>query len=677
MKNIFESFTLEIKMILKSKLTWVLLIAYDIYISIVPWVSMSESIGGSLTRNALAVEAGMFLFLVLGFNMVKEEEKYLCEELFYSMKGGKVPKICGKILTILVSAAVVSTLTTLTYYAFFIAYEVPLVFYIKGALYIVLYYTLPFMITGILGMIIGQHAKGKGAYILLLFTWLLLGLGNIVLFYPVLHFVKDGFDRAADVATFLNLAQNSPSIPFNNVYGLPMELTWWYKRLLFLWVVLHAFIGLTLAKSNRRNIKRILFTAASCILISVPLTLLYLKPAQVLYFGDEKYSTRDYDLKYYFSKHSDTAAKDDNFQVEKYDIDLKCYRVITVDLDMVIKSHEDLETLSFTLYRDLKVSNVEANGEKLRFTQIGDSLRVELATILKANSKLNLTFHYQGKTSPYFFANEQAVMLPAYYAWLPREGTFQLMDGESGYCSKPFKEASYTLRYAGPMPLYTNLASKGKNLWEGSAKDGITLAASAFLKHETYEGMEIVYSQELFRDKDSIFKNLKLEKEIRRRIGEDLNISTSSEAFRMVFLLPPPSSGNVAISSHEFLDHMIIESYAVYKNPDAALMAVSNFKSITGSDKPDYCVNNEITPDVIASGYQYWYALRYEPQLINRCWLSGRLDPRQNYFEAVKAMKRLIEENRDNKEFLEEFFNKGIQYAKEKDLEAFKVLVGL
>lgn len=672
MKKILECVRLEILMMLKSKLTIIYIIGFLAYNYLGLYYN-NENIGYTLTRSAFVIEAGLFLFLILGFNTIQREEKYSCDEVFSSISYGKVSKAISKILSIIFSSIVINALVFTTYCIFYMPYKLPAVFYMQGIAYITLYYIIPFIITGCIGMIIGLMVKGKLAYLLLIFSWVLVGATNIVIFLPIIRITRTKFDFTS-VANFFNLAQTDGSAPFHVIYGLPLELTRWFQKGMVLSLLMTALILIILLKSSRGGAKEYILSTIIGGIIITSFFILYLKPSQVIYTNEEEKSVMKYDWMYYSQHQKQLVPVENNFIIESYDIDLNIKGTMNVDVDVEFKALASIDKLTFSLYRDLKVSNASIDNKNLEYKQEGDALTIFLPANIEETKSSRIHISYSGTTSPMFFANEQAVMLPAYYAWLPREGDFQLMDPLTGHSPNTPHEAKYKLSYKGKEPLYTNLTYKGHNTWEGTVPHGITLLASDNILSKNIDNFTIYYPAAFFKQENEISKLYRKINEVNNNVNKDFQIVPNNSEAKSIFILTQP---NIMYPIHPetylFGDHIIQETTYWNFNYNPTYAATKRALTILKISNMENAMENKAYKP-IADAYQYWYALRFEPEEVQKCLLS-KTNINSSRSDLDKSLKKFIEDNKDKPETMINFFYSASEVLKTGDEEGFKKLL--
>lgn len=153
---------------------------------------------------------------------------------------------------------------------------------------------------------------------------------------------------------------------------------------------------------------------------------------------------------------------------------------------------------AFTLYSDLVVDEVWVDKEKADFQRSHDGLMVHFPNTKKAGDQVVFTFQYHGYSLPNYPANETTVQLNRSFPWIPWPGIKTATRYVSNYdLSEDFfigdwqrgDEVEYTLRYQGPINLYTNLKGQGNNVYQGVSSSGVSLYSGMI--HYRYRDVDV------------------------------------------------------------------------------------------------------------------------------------------------------------------------------------------
>lgn len=653
MRRIGECLIVELKLLYRKRLMWICIPLFLLYALLLPITTSSIDSMYTFYLNTYLLMAGMLFTMLLGYNLINNEDKHSCEELFSSIPQGKKYKVYGKLSAILLIILLLNLLILFINFMFYIFYGTPLVFYIEGFKFMLLYFVLSCAITGILGMIIGILIKKRAAYFLILVFWLLFGPSRDIVYFPIFRILKIQCKNFL-LADFLNLMPiDAGSIP-PLFYGYPLELTRWYHKGMLLFTLLLLLSLLVIIKSYKVSLSK-LSVPIVMLLGAVICTMLYFQPSQILYLSKEYNSQKVYDPNYYRStKYEAAEAK---FLVSTYNIDLNVGRILKAKVDMEYKALEPIDLLEFTLYRDLKITKAEGEGP-LNFIQNGDYVTISLKNPLNVGSTGRITIYYEGTTSPYFFANECAVELPYYYSWIPREGKYALMS-TGGYCYHQFNEADFSLHFTGTGPVYTNLKPSGENFWKGRAQ-GITLIASPWVRQTQVGESYIFYPSKYYNMTSKVEGFYKKSLAIRQRMMEDFEFPINKEAYKKVYIVTDP---DILISyhrNHEASDHVLLGCDIFYV-PDSSKKIINAYLSSFSAVKDDEQMD-ELYSGVLTC-YEYWYMTRYEPEDINSCDIIA-FQSRKDVGEFYKALQESMDVKMKDPHTVKAFFMRSMELLK-------------
>lgn len=526
-----SSWKIELRLITRSRWTWIMLALGLAMVGIQFFSRMgTDDPGLALHSTAFIVAGGIFVSLVAGLALIRREQADAAEEVFGVLPAGPSSKAGGKVLALLTMVAAFLALSLCAVFALFAWREVPGVFYGRAAAYLLLYWAVPFVIAGLIGMAVGIWVKSRLVYLLFAAIWVLIGPLNLSLMEQVM--VTFAVDLTAPLAV-LNLGQTDPNAPYDPVYGLPMESRRWVQKGVWLLV---AVCLLLLA------LKRRVAVLLVPVVLAIPLLVLYNQESQVVNTRYEADSVQRNDWLYYRDHGQPAFAADDSYRIAAYDIDLRTHRLLQADVTMDVVPERAVREIVFTLYHQLRVRDVTVQGKEAKFEQREDQVRVTFAETVAEGQVQNVRVSYAGISSPAFFANEQAVLLPAYFPWYPQEGSRQAMtlrgadlihNGPDGLYGRVLKrEVSYSLRYDGPQPMYTNLTGSGK------APNGLTVTAGP-LTERMVGGTRVVMPDSFYRGAAQVPGFLRDQVAYRSEIERDLGLP-EREAATQVFLLSVP-----------------------------------------------------------------------------------------------------------------------------------------
>jgi hypothetical protein len=610
--KIVSAWKVEMRLLLRSGWTWIFLAAsiVAVFVQFQTYLQWHDP-GGALKSTAFIIQGGIFVSMILGLTLVKREVLSLSDEMFFVISEGYIVKVVGKWFALLTAVACFSLLSLFLLWVMYHFDHVPALFYSEAGLYIGLYWFLSFLIAGSIGMMVGLLCKTRFVLVVLVVCWLWLGPMNLAIAKPFFHLIP--WLDPTPLLDFLNLGQTNPHEAFDPVYGLPLEVHRWLQKGLILSTVLFLLALAVIIKNRYRWRHRILCGGLAYLFAFLPFAFFFVQTDQVIYTGNRVNSVTAYDLLYYREHPSAGITAEIPFSIATYDLHVKSFRHLSVQLNMEIVPYSSGQKLVFTLYHDLHVESVQMGEKVLSFRQQGDQVEVIFPGAFVKGEKISLSFVYEGTSSPSFFANEQAVLLPNDFAWIPVAGSQQMMhyDDSSGLLTRPSlyppQEAFYKLTYEGPTPLYTNLPKVGASTWQGRVSDGLMLAGGKYLTHQSIDHQQVIYPQSLYHASPVWKQFTKNLAEVCQWMEKDLSFQPSASPKYLFFVSTPEEGLSI------FRDHMIWRvNQDMNEMPDQltdrshlVLLAVSaHFKNTNGANQ------DPEMEKLFAESYLYWLQLR-------------------------------------------------------------------
>ncbi|WP_434748183.1 hypothetical protein [Paenibacillus amylolyticus] len=613
-KKILDSVLIELRLTFRSVLVWFAFLSVLVILFRIIYLRIIDiDIGGALTSTAAIVQCGIFVFLTIGFSMIRRERVVSVDEVFHSLEGAVLIKWVAKIISIFIFSAITLCCILIGLYFIYWTQEVPFVFYKEALLYLVLYYFLPFCISGLIGLLLGSILYSRIVYMILIVIGILIGpLNSLVLENVMAMFNMD----LSPLLNMLNLGQSDIHNPFEPVYGYPMEVARWLMKLLWIMVlVLFIQLHVSLKIHRRLNIRNCLALGFSAG-VSVLIVLFVIQEDQVIVTTPSVSSyLREAE---YYQQHVDTEViSTDKFQVKAYDVKISAYRKLEVEAKVKLLPTESVNQVAFTLYHNFKVKDVkEAQGKQLTYKQMGDSIEVSFANDIGIGEKIDLVFRYSGVSSPFYYANEQAILLPFNFPWLPVAGQYPAMTynqstGLQRLTVTPVGEIDYSIEYDGSRKMYSNIPEEGPNKWRGKSEYGVTLASGLLIKERVQE-VELVYPVSFYKSASSLEIFVESYKQKLSTIQSDLGLAKSK--IETIFMLPiPVESVNFPEAIWKQGKSWIISVDKNYANGEILEKYSGRASSIFGSIIRESSESKwSEMQDVISLSYGYWYSLRYE-----------------------------------------------------------------
>ncbi|KJB86987.1 hypothetical protein AZ66_15670 [Paenibacillus sp. E194] len=681
MKKVIHSWKVEF--LISSRKIWIwiafLLPFYPLYSIFINSITRFDP-GRALTSSAFIFQAGIFIFLILGYEIVRREENSSSKEVFISLPNGITNKYLGKIMLIITYVIIFIVIALALLFVLFYLNRIPIDFYIDSAYYMVLYWGIPFLVAAFIGMNMGIFFNSRGVYIVLALLGLALGPLNIGIFDNISIILHTDL---TNVSQFLNLGQTDPQTPYDPSYGLPMEKTRWLQKLWWLLLlititIIHLFFNL--------KWKMILSTIMVLILV-VSLAEILDQFSTIRATNHEKQSFAKYDMDYYKNYRHPAKNNDSiNFKVNSYDIDLHVSSKINSVVKMNIIPGEKGNSLSFSLYHDFKIEKViDEQQNELKFQQIGDSVTIMTPYIMNTNDPVIITINYEGTSSPYYFANEQAIMLPSYFTWYPVPGKIPSMKAESFYVTRyalyPSYKVKYNLHYTGSLTAYTNVNQLSSNEWEGVSDSGISLFAGPMKKLDI-EGYTIVYPVSMFNMIDEVPKFIKQSNIILGNIQRDFGIEKITVP-KEIFFASVPSESQLYSSNYWLMNnHMIVAINQMYNEGqllDLQNEAIDSLLSSMLKETNSMNQNDEIK-SIFISGYNYWYNKRFPSKHEYEQGKTPSLHYLLDYYsttlenkKVAQVIKNIIEllDSKTNNQTVESFFRQWLLVLKQSKAMTF------
>jgi hypothetical protein len=657
-EKIKNSIILELILLKRNYFFWIISLLIFLFIPLQSYFAiLEENPGGALTSSSYVVQCGIFIFLFFGKVIHHRERASISEELFNVLPSGYTAKIYAKLCTLIIIIIAFFVISTCLMNLMYFIFSTPFLIIRKSASYIFLYWAVPFLIAGLLGVILNSFIKTKLIYVILVLIGIVIGPLNISFLEVFMSLLKIDLTSTLD---FINLGQTDPYAPFDPVYGFPLEIYRWLQKLLIFCVLVIILLMQISFKEYGKYFNKVGWFLIPPVFIMLICFYLNSQDNQVIYTSNEFNSVRKYDLNYYKqAPHINNKDENENaLSIESYNIDIKSFRSLSVSVKIGIISLSNLDNIKFTLYHRLKVEKIlDENNNSVGFKQDGDLLAINMK--LSQDERKTLQIKYSGVSSPYFYANEQAIMLPSYFPWIPLYGYHPAMVLNDSQLIRwplnPDKTIDYSIKYTGPGPLFTNLPKKSSNLWEGKTSHGVTLAAG-MLKEKEISGTKIVYPVSLGNMLNYVPNYLAEITNISNEIRSDLNINETPQENNdhVFFLSVPVESPFTSTPIWNLGSHRIIGVNQMYNSNDF-------FKYDIVPSVLDSLIRNPATTEqfefkeLFVRSYDYWYKLKHpDPTNKSEPFIKVlrdiyRADEKLTQkTRALNEIIQLLESNKDN-----------------------------
>lgn len=408
-----------------------------------------------------------------------------------------------------------------------------------------------------------------------------------------------------------NLGQSDVRETFNPVYGYQTEEPRWIQRALLFFVLCLIILTYLKIKNELSKIKFFLYGIVSLVLVFICVQQLVTNNEIIHGQAVREIYATDYQ---YYKKIRDQPLKPEiealYWSIEEYNIDLQINDTIKAEVTMDLSALRAVNKLNLSLYHLLKVSRiVDEQGNELRFSQKNDRISIYFPEISKASEKKKIIIHYEGNSSPFYFANSHAVLLPYYFKWYPTLGSDPAMIiTKYGNLTRipPIKQkAKVTLAYQGRTPIFTNLTQQSSSLYISDATDGITLV-SGLVEQTSMKGINVLYPVTL-KHTISIFPEFIDQLKAKHdEIQLDLDLEKPFPG-QVLFVSVPAEDSRTNLKSQWLNNEQLIVAVHNYSTPESILEESKDMSSITYSliasstvaKKPEFS-------ELFTSAYSYW-----------------------------------------------------------------------
>lgn len=364
------------------------------------------------------------------------------------------------------------------------------------------------------------------------------------------------------------------------LYGLQNEL---YKICAdIFWILLS--LGIVKRKNIYKSKPRLLISSLAVVLL---FSSIYIP--QSLGRTNEKWNQGRSDINYYgvfqsvFYNIKNTGCdykieKEISYYIDKYDLDVNINHKLNVDANMKLISKQPQKEFDFTLYRNYKIRSLNSNDLK-SYAQNGDFIHIEFNKPIK---NTNIEIKYSGY-HPNLYSNNQAVVLPGYFAWYPMAGEKQLYcmfekSSNTRYGYNPYirnRKCIYNVSIKSNYSILCNLVNKNKNIFSGKSDSLTIIGGNQVIKKDNmFENYYPLFlTNEMNYEKFSNTRNNYLNK-FEKRIHNTFHIKPTFENKKIITIANTIRNcelGNYAefddyliMSNAGFVDNQQILKYYIY-----------------------------------------------------------------------------------------------------------------
>ena len=335
--------------------------------------------------------------------------------------------------------------------------------------------------------------------------------------------------------------------------------------------------------------------------------------------------------------------KEISYYIDKYDLDVNINHKLNVDANMKLISKQPQKEFDFTLYRNYKISSLNSNDLK-SYAQNGDFIHIEFNKPIK---NTNIEIKYSGYHLN-LYSNNQAVVLPGYFAWYPMAGEKQLYcmfekSSNTRYGYNPYirnRKCMYNVSVKSNYSILCNLVNKNKNVFSGKSDSLTIIGGNQVIKKDNmFENYYPLFlTNEMNYEKFSNTRNNYLN-EFEKRIHNIFHIKPTFENKKIITIANTIRNcelGNYA----EFDDYLIIYNAGFFD--DQQIMRYYIYRSDIDMFYKDILSNIPLTEN----SQDYIDAIYQEIDNQLEC-LDNETD--KDMINKYQSLKNKIKENVKNK----------------------------
>lgn len=477
-----NSLMIEIKLDFRSRINIFLLILTSFICSFEFFYIMPKDrvCGNSIALSSWITQLYIILGVAYGIFLSEKETKEITE-LLISLKMDLVKRIC-QIVMVIVEAVLIYVICLLGVTISLKMQEASEVIFELAYKYIWLYWVTPFIITSIFGLILTHRINGKSKYAF--------GIMMIIISGPMLpSLLEPIIDTRTGIYKYISIFNIGPlnaSKPMNLIFGysLPFE-----KIVMNISIILAGIILFICGSKLKKGIRYI------GMILSVFIMLFS-------YYINYKYIVRNYDYEIAMGIYEDysfetTKEPNNNYQIEAMNINVtETINNFFVDVDFTITCKEQASYITFMLYHDFIIEQINLDGEAIDFFNEKDL--VAITGTFEEGESHEIHISYKGRPAIHMYSDKDNWIFPAYFAWYPMQGDSQNIIYENDLFSvdfvsnKPEQDIYFTLFFNGKNTPYCNLVEEDKNNWSGYAK-GITLFNSEMMEIKIIDDNTYIY----------------------------------------------------------------------------------------------------------------------------------------------------------------------------------------
>lgn len=488
-----ESIRIEFVLFVKSINVWAFLVLWFVvlvYFCSLLFTYFQFTLGDAFISQGLVTQSLLTGGIILGAVISSNERKEDCEEVFYVISRMHFHKILAKVVLLLSMSLFVFVTGTLTVFIVFHFLGAAEAYYIPSTAYILLYWVMPFFISGMIGCIIEQAVRSKMVYPIVIGISVLLGPLVPKLAEP---FMLTGTGAQYQIYMLFNLGDLNLHATLNESYGYCLNKELWIARLSVL-----VGIFLMLPIINRYKRKGYKFIRNIVILVTVSLVFIGISVANRVVKLQNWYLRQAELIDYYSDNPEPDFGESINdissaYDITGYDISIDDGLKLNICTDVGLDIKNKKSPLVFTLFHGFEIIKCTIDGKEEEYKVAGDALIVENTKEYEGKHLLRL--EYKGIPPANLYKASNKWILPGMFAWVPVEyvgkamanewDTFAMFNYPDNKNDVPIK-----VEYIGNNEVFCSLDEKNDK-WEG-VSSGITLACG-WLDEKKTGKISVVY----------------------------------------------------------------------------------------------------------------------------------------------------------------------------------------
>lgn len=513
-------------------------------------------IGDGMTSSGWVTQGLLTMGMMLGVLCSSEERKTDCEEVILSEgKAYRNTVIAKAVLVLMIGLLFMVTGIGLVFCIFLIR-KAAACYYLPTAAYIVLYWILPFIISGVLGCVLGITVRTKTVYVLAVIFSIMLG-PCIPFLLSELMFSRKG--SLYELFVMFNVGQLETDEVMSEAFGYCLNPELWGARL----CILGAFIILLATVAEKKLLKRRAYLSVALIFSIMLFGIGTIVNNQMVRTQVERY--RQKELLDYYSESRDTEPAGMMVNgTESYKILGYVIRVddglklkITTEVDVDIRNES--EAMVFSLFHDFDVYTCRIDNEICDFDRNSDSLTVW--TNGKFSGRHKLEVKYEGVPPLNLYKAGNKWILPGMFVWIPVEYvgeiTWDNADPMSLFRYPDNKEnVPISVDYLGNNAVHCSLKMSENGHWEGYSS-GVTLATGWF-EEKSIEDINVIYPSIYPENLSQALKYLRNLQAFIPVISEEMTEERINVEPDKVFVIPSIVYTHFSSGTCFFSDHVVV-----------------------------------------------------------------------------------------------------------------------